>query len=95
MNPSCLYMFQQACAILHNTLESRIDVGQRIIIGHGKLGKKNKHRALSNKVVGPGKNPKSINIGPTSILEARVRRNQNPNWLILLADTITHTETTF
>ena len=27
---------------------------------------------LSNKVVGPGKNPKLINVGPTSIPEARV-----------------------
>ena len=27
---------------------------------------------LSNKAVGPGKNPKLINVGPTSISEARV-----------------------
>jgi hypothetical protein len=27
---------------------------------------------LSNKAVGPGKNPKLINVGPTSIPEARV-----------------------
>ena len=27
---------------------------------------------LSNKAVGPGKNPKSINVGPTYIPEARV-----------------------
>ena len=29
---------------------------------------------LSNKAVGPGKNPKLIDIGPMSILEARVSR---------------------
>ena len=28
---------------------------------------------LSNKAVGPGKNPKLINVGPTSIPESRVR----------------------
>ena len=27
---------------------------------------------LSNKAIGPGKNPKLINVGPTSIPEARV-----------------------
>ena len=27
---------------------------------------------LSNKAVGPGKNPTLINVGPTSILESRV-----------------------
>ena len=29
---------------------------------------------LSNNAVGPGKNQKLINIGPTSILEARVNK---------------------
>ena len=70
-----------------NTLDSGIDVGQGIRIGHEKFSKKNKHRALNkylhiqkkstlplfNKAVGPGKNPKLMNIGPTSILEPKVR----------------------
>ena len=34
--------------LLHN-LESRIDVGQRITVGLGKFGKKNKRRALNNR----------------------------------------------
>ena len=29
---------------------------------------------LSNKAIGPGKNPKLINVGPTFIPEARVNR---------------------
>ena len=36
---------------------------------------------LSNKAVGPGKNPKLINVGPTSILESRVC----DDWLIKTA----------
>jgi hypothetical protein len=55
-----------------------------INVGLGEFGKKNKRRAyvvnnhlnnlyvLSNKAVGPGKNPKLLNVGPTSISEARV-----------------------
>ena len=63
-------------------LDSRIDLGQGKNVGPGKFGKKNKGRALnnhlnnlyvlSNKAVGPGKNPKLINVGHTSIPEARV-----------------------
>ena len=34
-----------------NTLESGIDVGQGINVGPGKLGKKNKHRALNTHVL--------------------------------------------
>ena len=47
-----------------HTLESGIDVGQGIL-------KFNNRRAF-NKAVGPGKNPKLINVGPTSTPEARV-----------------------
>ena len=54
------------------TLESGIDVGQGITVGPGKCVKKNKRRAF-NKAVGPGKNPKLINVGLTFIPDYRVR----------------------
>ena len=43
----------------------------KLFIGHGKNSKIRKCSAF-NKAVGPGKNPKLINVGPTSISEARV-----------------------
>ena len=35
----------------NHTLESVIDVGQRISVGHGKFDKKNKRRALNTHVL--------------------------------------------
>jgi hypothetical protein len=69
------------------TLDSGIIRGQGIYVGPGRFVKKKKRRflnkylhiaqkstfPLSNKAVKPGKNPKLINIGPTSIPESRVR----------------------
>ena len=47
---------------------------------------------LSNKTVGPGKNPKLINLGPTSILEARVRGKhcRRPIAVMGVVDTLGH-----
>ena len=43
--------FTQNCQSCHFTLESGIDVGQGINVGPGKLGKKNKRRALNTHVL--------------------------------------------
>ena len=40
-------------------------------MGSGKFGKNNKHIAF-DKAVGPGKNPKLINVGPMFIPDYRV-----------------------
>ena len=46
----------------------------KISVDPGKNNKFNKRRAF-NKTVGPGKNPKLINVGPTFIPDYRVRED--------------------
>ena len=50
-----------------------------------KIPKFNKHRAF-NKAVGPGKNPKLINVGPTFIPDYRVGQKSVKNLVGLLGD---------
>ena len=56
----------------------------KISLGHAKIPKCNKRRAF-NKAVGPEKNPKLINLGPTFIPDYRVRTTCTDSVVILVS----------